>query len=169
MSSAGSIYRETIHKITGTSAGSKSIEFDVENDGFLITIQQVTGIALVETDLFHELPDSMTSIKLGELPNISGPSPEQAAYICGRRGRVDLKWSGTTEIRVSIKTLSGDAVASWNATNTEAEAKAVAETNTSIYQINVLQLLSEMNDSLGRILNHQRAITNIEKDEGQEY
>lgn len=109
MSTAGTIFRESIEVVTSTGADSKTIVFHVENDGLILTVQRISGSASITGNINTELPDPMTSISLDTFV-ISDNDPHQFMNITGARVSISLSWDGATEFRISAKLASGSAI-----------------------------------------------------------
>lgn len=112
MSSAGTIFDEQIVTVTDSSAAdSKSFEFLIENDGFLITIERLSGTGTITGTLYSELPDPMSEVKLKDIDPISTTAePAQYAFVSHKCNRIDLAWDGPVKFKIVVKSLGGLAV-----------------------------------------------------------
>lgn len=163
MSSAGYIFREHVLKVNETGAGRKVLTFDVENDGFLLSAERVSGNGTASIKIISELPDTMTEIEL-ELFRINSSMPYTTAHVSNRRVKLEITWEGVVEIRFAIKLASGAALTLW-----KAEQETSADKDTLKWRTEQLAILNNICSTLDKILNHQRYITGLEKDKGDSY
>jgi hypothetical protein len=163
MSSAGTIFKEQVLKpVEESAAGTRSIYFTIENDGFIITIQQTTGGSPITAKLYSELPGIMGDIFLGEFVSSTMVSPQQLATLGSHRIRLDLEWTTATTINASVKPVSAKYIEVTNATGVISATAAAAQ----LARTQTLAMLDKICESNEAIRNHLREITAIENDQG---
>lgn len=160
MATPSRIFNQQVFKIDSTSSGEKTFEFQVENDGFVLTIEYVSGTEPVSVEVFDILPDDMSFIKLDVFGLTSSTrEPIRKSYIAGRRASVRLTWTDTAKIVFTVRAVSAQTI---TLLNNHATGK---ETNRLLTL--VLASLSQNQQTGLGILNHLREITNIKPEEGE--
>lgn len=145
MSSAGRIYEEKVFAVSEDSAGSRTIDFVVENDGCIVVIERLSGTATVSGSFKTNLPNPMSELLL-ETFSVSDNTPIQFAHITGAQVRFDLSWDGPTEFRITAKMANGAAVSAVN------PAIVIIDTfdGFSTQQVDVAQVVTQVVNTAGR-------------------
>lgn len=145
MSSAGKIYEEKVFVVSEAAAGSKTIDFVVENDGCIVTIERISGTATITGSFKTNLPNPMSELLL-ESFSILDNNPFQFAHITGAQAKFDLAWDGAVEFRITAKMSGGSAIAAIN------PAIVIIDTfdGFSTQQIDVAQVVTQIVNTSGR-------------------
>jgi hypothetical protein len=165
MSTPSRIFNEQIFKVNSSESGKKTFEFQVENDGFILNIDYISGASNTTYTVTNIMPDNMSDLQIDKITITPGEINEvkRYAYIAGRRASVTVAWEGATEIILSVRAVSAEAVNALS-DNTESLLK---DNNVLIGQlINAVHINEEVNR---KILNHLRHVTEIEDDQGEEF
>jgi hypothetical protein len=152
-----------------TASGRKTQEIIVENDAIHLTCfaaAVATGASISIT--IEQLGNNEDNIKvIRRLGTITSKSDEPSTDIFNVGGviRITTEYTGAVTFDMHGRAVSG-AVAAGESTQSVSLELTEAD---KLYRQEHMSLLCTAVDTLERILNHQRLITNIEKDKGETY
>lgn len=164
MSTPGRIFREQIFTLENTTDGEKTIDFHVDNDGFILFIEKMSGEADVLVDVQLKLPDDISDVSL-EKVMINGESTFKKAYVGTRQGRLKLSWTDSCDIKIAIKTVSAAAVPVFN----EYFYPSTETTEATKFRVNLLSDISYIQQLQQVIANQLRQISEVNDEEGDEF
>lgn len=159
MASAGQIFNEQVFTVSSDVAGVKTLNVVLDNEGCIITVQKISGVASVAVEVLSNLPDPMTFIRHQNIV-VKNSSPKQYAYIPSRVLKLDITYTNAMEAMIVVRSVSAAAALI---------ASVVAEDVDDTFETEVLTCMSNISEHLEAIRNHQRQISGIERDKGETF
>lgn len=127
-----------------------------------MTLEIISGRVEVRGDLYSDFPDSMTEKLLERFEVGFGRGRvKQLAFVTSRQIRLDFTVDGASEIRVTFKNLTGSGVLAFNNQESDPVKDELKTANSNLSLIS--KNLTNSQEILESILNHQRFITDIEE------
>jgi len=160
---------KSVFSVVDTVAGKASTTVTVENDAVIFTCY-VTSLEADATlnILVEEIGDAPNNtIVLARLPQVSRAlaNPQSISLPVGGVLRLTAEYTGSVNFEMRGRAISGAALGN---TSTQSVQVVTSEAD-NLYRESVLCSLDNIYNTLQRILNHQRMITNIEEDKGNEF
>lgn len=153
---------------TVTAVGKETLRVSLEQESAILTVHvssMAVGTAIL-VDVYEVSQDSGDEFRIyTQSPIRAAGDPIQFPVTPGGSFRVQVEHTGA-----ATYTVRGKSVSSIPASLVpETEADRVAKKSEEVFRQELLSCLDNINDVMKRILNHQRVITGIESDEGEEF
>lgn len=153
--------------VVATSAGSDSVVVNVEDDGVILTAYASSLDEEAQIYIIVEnIGDGTDNVELiEEFPLIvQSGVPHQLSIPVSGNIRITANYNGAASYEIRGKAVSGSAL------NSKATPVKVELTETDIQnQRDIVLQLRKIDATLNRILNHQRLITGVEAETGEEF
>lgn len=157
----------SIFDLVATSAGSKVCEVVVENDAVAVTCFVVslgsgdvlditieeTGNSPLNSKLVHRFPQASRALS----------NPQSMVIPVGGALKFTATYTGAVTFEMRGRAVSGASITAVQ------EVELVTTEADKLYRESVLCALDNMNNSLEKIVNHSRVITNIEEGKGDNF
>lgn len=164
MSSAGTIFREDIKQISNSSANSVEFIVDIENDGFIMTLDKTDESPNLAVSVYSVGPNEIEDILIADCV-IKKNRPEQISRMCARQILIRCTWTGTMTASIATKSISGAAVSAYRK-QLEEDSSPLATKEQLAQVISIQKELRELTETL---LSHARFITQINDSDGEKY
>jgi hypothetical protein len=154
-----------VFDFTATSAGEKSIRFTSESEAIKVSLNITDKTSSkVYWELYEEPGDGAGHERLiYQSPTNGNKGVETLMLPAVGKIRIDLYYTGAITLEMSVTGISAiSALTSLPVQVLESDAN-------DVFKQKVLACLSSIDDRLDRILNHQREITGIEADKGENF
>ncbi len=147
---------------TATAAGSKSVRFTSEAEALKFSLNVVSATGQIYWEVYEEPGDSNGHevLVLQTSTHLHDKVMQRTLSSVGKL-RIDFYYFGAISLELSATGIA--------ASPALPPALPPAPTSSLASDIAILSCLESIDDSLRRILNHQRQITDLESDKGDDY
>jgi hypothetical protein len=158
MAGSGAHFRDLIKTHTAGVGGSKTFEFNVENDGATVYLDRLSGTGKYNVEIFNKLPNGVTN-ELVYRDNQISDFPHSRSLFVNQIILVRVTWATDADFAVLVSPRSAAAISELKFEVDRAQAWA-----TSNLQLRIVDTLEAIADNQRIMIKHLEYITKLELD-----